>query len=276
MGSDLLGPGFSQGLIEMGARLRLDLRVTMDGSLPAQGRLQSGAADLGLLLLGPDAAPPPEGYCSVPWAYWAVAVVVPVGNPIQAISLRQLASMFGPLESNSVQRWGELGLANPVWADRGLGLHVPIPSTGLTHDFFRHAVLGNRPYREKTTFHATPREALRSIAPIGIAVVPLAGIDETGDGVRILAIAVADKAVAHRPEAAALHRGDYPLRLPLGLSFPRSSAGRLLPLLQSLLSEEGVALAGAAGLIPLPPEVRRELADGLAKQAEDQTSAAAK
>ena len=278
VGSDALGPNFTQGLLELGARVRTELRVTLDGSLPAQGRLVAGNAELGLLITGPDAAaaPLPESLHSVAWGYWAVAVVVPAGNPVVELSLPQLAAIFGALESTSVQRWGELGLDDPLWQGRSVSFHAPAPVSGLAHDLFRYGVLQNRPFREKLTFHPTAAELIQAVAstPNAIGFVPLAGAEAAG--IRILPLAVKRMGTAYRPEAEALHRGDYPLRLPLRLVFRRSAVTELQPLLQALLAEEGAALVRAAGFVPLPPEVRREVAREMAMLAGPQNSAAEK
>lgn len=278
VGSDVLGPNFTQAFLELGARARTELRVTLDGSLPARGQLVAGSADLGLLIAGPGAAgaPLPVSLHSVAWGYLAVAVVVPTGNPVAELSVPQLAAIFGSLESTSVQRWGELGLDEPLWQSRNVSFHAPAPVSGLAHDLFRHGVLQNRPLRENLTFHSTSAELIQAVAstPNAIGFVPLASADAAG--VRILPIAVKRSGTAYRPEAAALHRGDYPLGLPLRLVFRRSAVEELQPLLQMLLAEEGAALVRAAGFVPLPPEVRREVARELAMLAGPQNSAAEK
>lgn len=235
-----------------------------------------GNADLGLLIAGPDAAPLPASFYALPWAYFAVAVVVPDGNPVTELSVPQLAAIFGSLESTSAQRWGELGLDDALWRSRAVGVHAPVPAAGLTHDLFRHVVLGNRLFRGKIAFHATPGELIQTVAsaPGGIGFVPLGSADAVG--IRVLLLRVQATGSAHRPDAAVLHRAAYPLCLPLRFVFRRSAAAQLQPLLKVLLAEEGSALVRAAGWTPLPTEVRREVARELAKLAEPQNNESAK
>lgn len=276
VGSDVLGPLFTQGLSDVGARAHLDLRVMLDGSLPAQGQLLADNADLALLIAGPDAAPWPEAFETIPWAYFGVGVVVPAGNPVPALSVLQLAAIFGALESTSIQRWGDLRPGDLLWQNRSISFHAPSPSGGLAHDLFRYVALRNRPFRKNLTYHATSDEVLRAVSstPNAIGFVPLPTVQVVG--ARIVPMVTSAQGAAYHPEAAALHRGDYPLRLPLRWVFRRSSAARLQPLLQRLLAEEGAALATAAGLVPLPPEARREIAADLASRVRDQNSASEK
>ena len=167
-------------------------------------------------------------------------------------------------------------MIDPAWADRNVSFHVPDPASGLAHDLFRHVVLKNRSFREGIVFQAKPGDLLRSLPANGLGFVPWSALAVGGSAVRVVPIAVAADGAAHGPDAIALHRGDYPLRLPLWLVFRSANAAQLRPLLQALLAEEGAALATAAGFVPLPPDVRREVAVDLAKEPGRQISASEK
>jgi len=263
VGSDVLGADFTQRLFAAGSQARLNLHVTLDGSLPAAGRLQQGTADAGLLILAPGSATFPVGFRRVPLAYFAVAVVAAAENPLDRITPGQLTAVFGPRETATAPRWGDLGLAEP-WATRAISLHAPAPAGGLAHDLFRHLVLGGRPLRDTVVLH---KEGGQAVAP-AVAARPgaigfLPATDALSAGLKILAVGVTESSPAFRPEARALHLGRYLLRLPLELVYRETASPELAAFLQLALGEQGAALFASSGLIPSPAEARAEALAGL-------------
>lgn len=260
VGTDLLGSAFTAGLSDAGIRARIDLRVTLDGSVPGLSKLQTGSAGLGLFFLPPGAQPPAAPLRALPLAYLAVAVVAHAENPLANISLRQLASVFGPRDPGAIQRWGDLVLGDS-WQTRPVVPHAPAPAGGLAHDLFRHAVLGERSFRENLQLHANADELIATAAsnPGALAFIPWP-VTNAPRGLKFVPISKDAVSPAYSPEARALHRGDYPLRLPLWIVFRGEACTELAPLLRILLSEEGAGLLAAAGVVPLPPEIRTELA----------------
>jgi hypothetical protein len=259
VGTDLLGSPFTTGLLDAGVRARIALRVTLDGSLPGLTQLQAGSADLGLFLLHPGAPPPPASLRVVPLAYLAVAVAVHDENPLATISLGQLSSVFGTRTHGSIQRWSELGVGEPL-LNRPISIYAPASTSGLAHDLFQHVVLGERAFRESLQLHANTDELIATAAsnPGALAVIPWPPAS-TLRGLKLVRISKDSGALSFSPEATALHRGDYPLRLPLWLVFRDEVRAELTPLLRILLSDQGAALLAEAGLVAVPPEIRAEV-----------------
>ncbi|MBI2498550.1 MAG: hypothetical protein HYV75_11740 [Opitutae bacterium] len=72
-----------------------------------------------------------------------------------------------------------------------------------------------------------------------------------------LAAGPAEPAVGPTPEQ--VHRGGYPLRMPLYLAFRRGAAPDLQLFLKFLLSAEAAAALAPEHFLPLPPGARNQL-----------------
>jgi hypothetical protein len=155
----LRGSAFTAGLSEAGIRARIDLHVTLDGSLPGLSQLRAGSADLGLFLLPSGMLPPAAPLRAIPLAYLAVAVVAHVENPLASISLPQIAAVFGPRDPGGIQRWDDR-VPDDSEKARPVVPHLLAPTGGLAHDLFRRTVLDEQPFREYLKLHANADELI--------------------------------------------------------------------------------------------------------------------
>ncbi len=260
VGSDLLGAGLTDGLLEAGGRAGLSVRVTFDGSLPGRERLERGTADFGLLVVEPDREEQGGGnLISRPLAYFAVAVTVAVENPLAKISLPQLAMIFGPRDRTATVRWGDLGSAEP-WAGRPVEAVAPDPADGIGSDLFRRRVLGERVFRDGLALRRVQTDPLKPEArnPNVLEVMSVKGA--RASGLKVVPVSADARWSAYLPDAHDLHAGDYPLRLTLRLVYRRELAAQVQPLLEYLAGEAAAGWLLTAGWIPLPAEARNELA----------------
>lgn len=261
VGCDLLGPAFTQGLLEAGLRHRCELSVAFDGSLPGASRLDAGTADLGFLLSASDAPESVGALESRPLACFAVAVVVSAETPLARITLGQLAEAFGPREGAPRLRWSDLKVVDHAGGGP-IELHAPAPDSGLAHDVFRRVVLGGRLLRDTVQQQndsvAVGRAVVASPKALAFMAVPPA----SAVGLKIVPVATDARFPAFAPEPAELHAGRYPLRVTLRLVFRREAQAQLAPLLGYLASNDAAERLQLGGWIPLPPEVREEVARG--------------
>jgi hypothetical protein len=259
VGCDLLGPAFTQGLLEAGLRHRCEVRVAFDGSLPGSSRLEAGTADLGFLLSASDAKESVGVLESRPLAYFAVAVVVAAETPLARITLGQLAEAFGPREGAPRLRWSDLMVADHAGGG-AIELHAPAPDSGLTHDLFRRVVLGGRSLRD--TVHQQNDSVVlgRAVAASPKALAFMAVPPANAVGLTIVPVATDARSPAFAPDPVELHAGRYPLRLTLRLVFRREARAQLASMLGYLASDDAAERLRLGGWIPLPREVREEAA----------------
>jgi phosphate transport system substrate-binding protein len=276
-------------------RRRPDLRFEnrLMGSDTGLAGLYTGVADLALL--GRDISPVETmafawiyrrhplavevatGSLEDPGKSPALAVLVPVGNPLTGLTLAQLDAIFGCElrrgAAHPFHTWGDLGLGG-AWAQRPIHACIRDVDSG-TAGFFRQVVLqGSRKwdwdnvaeFQDRRLPDGTVVGADAQIAaavardPGGIGISSLGG---GGAGVKILALAGDDGGKGVAPTRQSLTDRSYPLTRTIGAYLNRSPGRPVDPavraFLEYVLGEAGQAdVAGDGGFLPLPPGVARE------------------
>lgn len=258
VGSDLFGTEFAEAIAAFSRRSEQAVTLDLTGSREGFEQLEQGQADLGLLVLAPGEPLPAAPYAVMPLAYHVTVVLAPASLPIDQISFPQLAAIYGEEARTSAKRWADIGVLAAPWAQRSILACLPAASTGLATNLFRYTVLPTPQLRPTIAVTDTVEAALQRVRGEegGIAVVPAQPSIPPGLKVLLLAKSTTDVAFAPTPEN--VHRGDYPLRLPVYLVFRKASARDLQRLLRFLLSEDAVPVFERAGLVPLPIGVRNQ------------------
>ncbi|MFA6960123.1 MAG: substrate-binding domain-containing protein [Opitutaceae bacterium] len=257
VGTDLLGKDFSSGLTAYSKLNDLGVTQSLEGSRSGLGRLQSGLADLGVVVYSPGEKPLTGDFISMPVAYHTVVVVVPVTLPLTQITFAQLNAIYGDDAQSGLKRWNDLGVVGE-WAQRNILPNIPGTGGGLTYDLFRYSVLTTPTLKPTVSVQATLSDSLTRIRGDegGIAILPLLPTNQS----RLKTLLVARRAedVAFGPTPENIHSGDYPIRLPVYLVFRKDAAKRLQPTLRYLLSEDALPLWEGAQLVPLPIQARNQ------------------
>lgn len=258
VGSDLLGTAFSRAVEAFARQNDATVRLNLRGTRPGMEELAAGRADLGLFLLPPDENLPAGALTSRVIAYQVAVVTVPAASPLTHLTSAQLRSIFGESAGGAFARWGELNLIG-LWASRPIALRALSPSAGLAWPLFQQVMLTGVAARPALEFAATPEEFARRMRATenGIGVTGLPGSEVSG--LRVLALAADPAGPAVGPTPEQVHRGAYPLRMPLCLAFRRGAVPDLQLFLKFLLSDEAAAALAPEHFLPLPPGVRHQL-----------------
>lgn len=173
------------------------------------------------------ALPPPEGMWAMPVAVTGVAIVVHPTNPLRALTLAQLRSLF----KGEITSWAQLGgfAQNVVVLSREDG-------SGIRRAF-ENQVMGEQ--RVTLTAAIMPSDAAVieavTAAPGAIGYVSSASVDQ---GVNVVAIE------GILPSPHSLADGSYPITTPIYFVSRGEPAGEARAFLQFLLSREGQTLIG--------------------------------
>ncbi len=231
---------WAEGFARHHPRARIETR--MIGGDVAIGALATGKADIALL--GREAAPQEvkafewifryrptaievlNGSLDQPGCSPALAVLVHRSNPLSAVTMEQLDSLFDAEPRGggkaTLRHWGQLGLSND-WAGRAIHLYSPDTETG-TGVFFRNAALGGTrklnwdrltEMEDSAGPDAPPHDAGRKLAalvavdPNGLAVVPLSA--PLPADVHLVALAVREGEAAVLPTRESLLARRYPM-----------------------------------------------------------------
>jgi hypothetical protein len=263
VGTDLLGIEASKTLYQFAGRADVSLALAFDGSRPGLDELKADRADLALLVLTPAEMPALEGFESISLAYHCVVVLAPSTVPLEEITLSQLRDVFGESGSNNLSHWGDLGVVGDL-ANGAIGAHLPVAGQGITADYFRQTVLGDRSFKSSVVRYATFAELMPGLTGErrGLA---LAAVPPPMPGAKIVRVALRAREPAFSPTPENLYSGDYPLALPLRVVFRRGSGATVRPWLRFMFSDEFARVLEQARLVPLAPAARQRQLAVLAK-----------
>ena len=259
-GSDLLSDTLRPNLEAFAKQNELALSFDLRGSRLGLEALQTGKADLGLLVFAAQDPKPGPEFSSAIIGYLTSVVVVPADVTITQISFPQLAGVFGASELNSYKRWSEIG-ALGTWASRSISCMALRRSAGLSLDLFRYNVLQKPEVKPTVALLDSADEVYTRLLGEegGIAILPAP--PPATMKLKVLLVAKSGNAgdVAYPPTPENLHTGDYPLRLPVHVVFRKGEAPKVSRVIKHLLAEETLPALQAAGVVPLPVQARNQL-----------------
>lgn len=178
----------------------------------------------------------------------ALAVIVHRDNPLDSITIPQLAEIFG--EHGRIRRWSDLGVRGlPPRYDRII--RVGRQNSSGTYAFFREAVLGKKRDYELGSIDAHgSKDAVVLIAHTPGAI-GYSGMGYITEGVKGLKIALDPDHPAIAPTLANARNGTYPLTRPLQLYTLGEPAGAIEEYMQWTLSPAGQAIVLDQGYVPV-------------------------
>jgi phosphate transport system substrate-binding protein len=178
----------------------------------------------------------------------ALAVYVNRQNPIDEISLEQLAEIYG--EGGQIVAWDQLGVNNAACSD-GQIIRVSRQNSSGTYAYFRERVLGKkREYKQGATAQSGSADivALVSQTPCAIG---YSGMGYNSDEVKVLKIAPKPGEPAVAPSLETAQNGTYPIARPLYLYTLGEPQGAVAEFLEWILSDEGQKIVAKKGYVPL-------------------------
>jgi ABC-type phosphate transport system substrate-binding protein len=256
-GSDLLRSHLEPLLNDFARANEFNLFARWQGSFQATQSINRGQADIGIVA-NPGITTSlslPEGWISFSLAYQPILIGVHPTNPLDGISLDQVAGIFGVGERMNMGRWGEIGL-DGVWDTRPFALFLPEGVDRLATDFFRSRVMQRGQFRAGIVRFRTQTEIQNAFrANLGaIAILPRF---PDFDGVRLLSVRTEIGATAYNPSESNIHFGDYPLRLPFLLVLSTDAGPEVKRFAEFLLSDEVARVLRTGGYAPVPSTVRQ-------------------
>jgi ABC-type phosphate transport system substrate-binding protein len=201
-----------------------------------------------------------RGGFNTPQRTTAQAIFVNEGNPLDRISVSQLAAIFA--QPATLTRWGQLGLRGE-WAQRPIEVRMP-PRVAPNAMSMRMMVLGSSAWNESAREGSIAQTAEAIAAEPGA--IGFGGLEEGGPGLKALAVAKNDGGPYVELSAANAASGRYPLTRYMYIRLNRAE-GEPVPapireFLRYVLSRDGQEPIRYSGYFPL---TAREVAEELAK-----------
>jgi phosphate transport system substrate-binding protein len=178
----------------------------------------------------------------------ALAVYVHKDNPLDAISIEELAAVYG--EGGKISKWQELGVENPACSGCEI-VRVSRQNNSGTYVYFRDVVLGkDGNYKQGTTAQSGSSDvvALVSSTPCAIGYSGM-GYNDPGK-VKMLKISKKKGEPGVPPTLATALDGTYPIARPLYIYTLGEPTGPVQEFIQWMLGPEGQAIVEKVGYVP--------------------------
>jgi phosphate transport system substrate-binding protein len=179
--------------------------------------------------------------------YDALAVYVHKDNPLDVISLEELAEIYA--EHGKIRKWSQLGVKPP-------GRHDEITCIGRqnssgTYTFFREHVLGkDRDYRPDLSSQNGSKEVVLVVAKTPSAI-GYSGMGYKTDDVKVLKISPKKGASAIEPTVENAKNHSYPLTRPLQIYTRGEVHGDVKKYLDWIYGPQGQKIVEQEGYVPL-------------------------
>ncbi len=180
--------------------------------------------------------------------YDAMAVYVHKDNPLDEISVEQLAQIYG--EDGTFTAWSQLGVTLPGGAKDEI-IRISRQSNSGSYHYFREAVLGKkRDFKLGSRDMHGSKDVVELVANTPGAI-GYSGMGYRTDQVKVLRIAQNAEEPAREPTVAAALDGSYPLARPLMMYTLGPPTGPVKQYLDWILSPTGQKILQDCGYVPL-------------------------
>lgn len=179
----------------------------------------------------------------------ALAVYIHKDNPLDVLSIEELAEIYG--ERASIMKWSQLGVRNLVCASDQI-IRVGRQNSSGTYAYFRDVVLGGmREYKMGSIDQSGSKDvvALISRTPCAIG---YSGIAFVTAGVKALKLSTRKGQPSVTPSPATVIDRSYPIARPLYLYTAREPTGQVKAFLDWALAREGQQIVRDLGFVPVP------------------------
>ncbi|MEN6449870.1 MAG: phosphate ABC transporter substrate-binding protein [Thermoguttaceae bacterium] len=181
--------------------------------------------------------------------YDALAIYVPKANPLDSISMDELAEIYG--KDGKITKWSQLGVKEPALADRKITRFSRQSSSG-TYAYFREVVLGkNRDYELGAIDLNGSKDVVTNVAKTPSAI-GYSGMGYKTDDVKLLKVSKHKGGKPVAPTVENARNNSYPITRPLQIYVVGQPKGAVKEYLDWIHSPAGQKVLLDLGYVPLP------------------------
>jgi phosphate transport system substrate-binding protein len=179
----------------------------------------------------------------------ALAVYVHRQNPLEQISIEELAEVYG--DGGQITRWTQLGKSNPQCPSDEI-TRVSRQNNSGTYAYFREAVLGKkRDFRNGSIDQSGSKDVVALVEKTPCAI-GYSGLGYKTDGVKALSVSRKKGEQAVPPNEANAQSGTYPISRPLFIYTPGEPTGAVKDFIAWCQGPEGQKIVKDVGYVPVP------------------------
>jgi len=178
----------------------------------------------------------------------ALAVYVHRDNPLESITLAQLASIYG--EEGTADTWAKVGASVPGCKD-GEIIRISRQNNSGTYVYFKETVLGkSADYKLGSIDLHGSKDVVDTVLHTPCAI-GYSGMAYRVDGIKVLSVAVDQETPAVAPSTSSAVDGTYPIARPLFMYTRGEPTGAVKEYLDWILSDEGQRIIVEKGYAPV-------------------------
>jgi phosphate transport system substrate-binding protein len=180
--------------------------------------------------------------------YDALAVYVHKDNPLDTISIEELAEIYG--DGGKINNWSQLGIDNKAVGTDEI-TRVSRQNSSGTYAYFREAILGKkRDYRNGAVEQTGSKDVVALIGHTPGAI-GYSGMGYNDPSVKALKVSKKKGEPGVEPTVAAAKDGSYPITRPLFIYSAGQPTGKVKDYLDWIKSAEGQKVELELGYVPL-------------------------
>ena len=181
--------------------------------------------------------------------YDALAIFVHKDNPIESITIEELAAIYG--EGGEITSWSQLGITVPG-AARDEMVRVSRQNNSGTYAYFREAVLGREGNYKLGSLDMHGSKDVVELVQNTRSAIGYSGLAYATDHVKMLKIAKADGETAYAPSVENTLSKAYPIARPLFMYTLGKPVGKLKAYLDWCMSPQGQKIVESSGYVSVP------------------------
>lgn len=178
----------------------------------------------------------------------ALAVYVHKGNPLEEISLEQLADIYG--EGSSTTTWSQLGIQHTTCKSDEI-IRVSRQSNSGTYVYFREAILGKTGDFKLGSRDLHGSKDVVELVTNTPCAIGYSGMGYATDHVKMLKVSKKTSASSAGPSVENTLNGSYPIARPLYIYSLGEPSGESKKYLDWVLSQVGQAIVSKNGYVPV-------------------------
>jgi phosphate transport system substrate-binding protein len=179
----------------------------------------------------------------------ALAIYVNKNNPIESISIPELAQMYG--EAGSIAKWKDLNIEISGCQDGRIMLIGRQNSSG-TYAYFKEAVLGEKgEYRRGISAGSGSSDVVATVSTTPCAI-GYSGMGYRTSAVKVAKVSKEKGSPGVEPSIESATDGSYPISRPLFIYTLGEPSGNIKAFAAWILSDEGQKIVEEVGYVPLP------------------------
>jgi phosphate transport system substrate-binding protein len=182
-------------------------------------------------------------------AYDGLAIYVHKDNPLNEISLEELAQIYK--EGGTIDKWSQLGIKIPGAASDDI-VRVSRQNNSGTYAYFREAVLGKKSDYKPGSMDQNGSKDVVELVSKTPGAIGYSGLGYATPAVKIVKVAKKKGEPAVLPSIPTVLDKSYPIARPMFMYTPGEPTPEAKKYLDWIVSDAGQAIVKSSGYVPLP------------------------